>query len=171
MLAGLAAEGETIVNRVYHLDRGFERLEEKLSGLSVPKSSGLLHDRQGIDAGAEDAKDLEIISARLQDAVALVRDLVWLPKTRRFAAIFNRFKWESAEDGGRANLRIRSRLHFDGVLAVQSHKLRRDAPDAVVALLAIRFTPKGLDDPAGTIEMVFAGGGPFASTSSASMRD
>ena len=27
---GLAAEGETIVNRVYHLDRGFERLEEKL---------------------------------------------------------------------------------------------------------------------------------------------
>jgi UDP-N-acetylglucosamine 1-carboxyvinyltransferase len=32
VLAGLAAEGETIVNRVYHLDRGFERLEEKLSG-------------------------------------------------------------------------------------------------------------------------------------------
>jgi len=31
VLAGLAAEGETIVNRVYHLDRGFEQLEEKLS--------------------------------------------------------------------------------------------------------------------------------------------
>ena len=31
VIAGLAAEGETIVNRVYHLDRGFERLEEKLS--------------------------------------------------------------------------------------------------------------------------------------------
>jgi len=30
VLAGLAAEGETVVNRVYHLDRGFERLEEKL---------------------------------------------------------------------------------------------------------------------------------------------
>ena len=30
VLAGLAAEGETMVNRVYHLDRGFERLEEKL---------------------------------------------------------------------------------------------------------------------------------------------
>ncbi len=30
ILAGLAAEGETIVNRVYHLDRGFERIEEKL---------------------------------------------------------------------------------------------------------------------------------------------
>ncbi|MDE2330730.1 MAG: UDP-N-acetylglucosamine 1-carboxyvinyltransferase, partial [Bradyrhizobium sp.] len=32
VIAGLAAEGETMVNRVYHLDRGFERLEEKLSG-------------------------------------------------------------------------------------------------------------------------------------------
>ena len=30
ILAGLAAEGETIVNRVYHLDRGYERVEEKL---------------------------------------------------------------------------------------------------------------------------------------------
>jgi UDP-N-acetylglucosamine 1-carboxyvinyltransferase len=31
VLAGLAAEGETVVNRVYHLDRGYERIEEKLS--------------------------------------------------------------------------------------------------------------------------------------------
>ena len=32
VIAGLVAEGETVVNRVYHLDRGYERLEEKLSG-------------------------------------------------------------------------------------------------------------------------------------------
>jgi UDP-N-acetylglucosamine 1-carboxyvinyltransferase len=31
VIAGLMADGETIINRVYHLDRGFERLEEKLS--------------------------------------------------------------------------------------------------------------------------------------------
>jgi UDP-N-acetylglucosamine 1-carboxyvinyltransferase len=31
VIAALAAEGETMVNRVYHLDRGFERLEQKLS--------------------------------------------------------------------------------------------------------------------------------------------
>jgi UDP-N-acetylglucosamine 1-carboxyvinyltransferase len=31
ILAGLAAEGETVVNRVYHLDRGYERVEEKLA--------------------------------------------------------------------------------------------------------------------------------------------
>jgi len=35
VLAGLGAEGETFVNRVYHLDRGFERLEEKLSGVGA----------------------------------------------------------------------------------------------------------------------------------------
>jgi UDP-N-acetylglucosamine 1-carboxyvinyltransferase len=35
ILAGLAAEGETRVNRVYHLDRGYERVEEKLSGLGA----------------------------------------------------------------------------------------------------------------------------------------
>ena len=32
VIAGLAAEGETIINRVYHLDRGYERLERKLAG-------------------------------------------------------------------------------------------------------------------------------------------
>ena len=31
VIAGLAAEGDTVVNRIYHLDRGFERLEDKLS--------------------------------------------------------------------------------------------------------------------------------------------
>ena len=35
VLAGLCAEGETVVDRVYHLDRGYERLEEKLSGVGA----------------------------------------------------------------------------------------------------------------------------------------
>ncbi|HEX9955367.1 MAG TPA: UDP-N-acetylglucosamine 1-carboxyvinyltransferase [Allosphingosinicella sp.] len=35
VLAGLAAQGETVVNRVYHLDRGYERLEEKLQGVGA----------------------------------------------------------------------------------------------------------------------------------------
>jgi hypothetical protein len=110
---------------------------------------------------AADAEDIEIISARLQDAVGQVKDLVWLPKSRRFAALFNRFKWEAAERkrGRGDNLRVRAGLHFDGVLAVKSHRLKRGDPDAVLSLLAIAFTPKSPDDPAGTIELVFAGGG------------
>jgi UDP-N-acetylglucosamine 1-carboxyvinyltransferase len=35
VLAGLVAEGETEVLRVYHLDRGYERLEEKLSAVGA----------------------------------------------------------------------------------------------------------------------------------------
>lgn len=35
ILAGLAAEGETVVSRVYHLDRGYERVEEKLKGVGA----------------------------------------------------------------------------------------------------------------------------------------
>ena len=31
VLAGLAAEGETLIDRVYHIDRGYERIEERLS--------------------------------------------------------------------------------------------------------------------------------------------
>ena len=31
VLAGIAARGKTIVNRVYHIDRGYERIEEKLN--------------------------------------------------------------------------------------------------------------------------------------------
>jgi hypothetical protein len=105
---------------------------------------------------AQDGEDLEIISARLQDAVAKMGDLVYLPKKRRFAALFNRFKWEN---GKRGNLRVRAGLHFDGVLKVRSNKLKRGAPNAVVSLLAIRFTPHVPEDPAGQIELVFAGGG------------
>jgi UDP-N-acetylglucosamine 1-carboxyvinyltransferase len=42
VIAALAAEGETMVNRVYHLDRGFERLEDKLSacGAAIERVSG-----------------------------------------------------------------------------------------------------------------------------------
>ena len=35
ILAGLVAEGETCIDRIYHLDRGYENIEEKLSGLGA----------------------------------------------------------------------------------------------------------------------------------------
>ena len=43
ILAGLAAEGETVVNRVYHLDRGYEHVEEKLGaiGAKIERVAGL----------------------------------------------------------------------------------------------------------------------------------
>jgi UDP-N-acetylglucosamine 1-carboxyvinyltransferase len=42
VIAALAADGDTMVNRVYHLDRGFERLEDKLAacGAKIERISG-----------------------------------------------------------------------------------------------------------------------------------
>ena len=55
VIAALAAEGETMVNRVYHLDRGFERLEEKLSacGAQIERVTGYLADLKFLPAIAE----------------------------------------------------------------------------------------------------------------------
>jgi UDP-N-acetylglucosamine 1-carboxyvinyltransferase len=49
VIAGLAARGETTVNRVYHLDRGFERLEEKLGACGAQ-----IRRIKGDDEGVED---------------------------------------------------------------------------------------------------------------------
>jgi UDP-N-acetylglucosamine 1-carboxyvinyltransferase len=35
VIAGLAAEGTTVVDRIYHLDRGYDRMEEKLNALGA----------------------------------------------------------------------------------------------------------------------------------------
>jgi hypothetical protein len=108
---------------------------------------------------AADAEDLQILSARLQDAVVKLKNVSWLPKKRRFAAVLNRLQWEG---GGKT--RVRAGLHFDGVLKVQSHKVKLGAAEAVVSLLAVSFTPNEAKeneeaDPGGTIEIVLAGGG------------
>lgn len=109
---------------------------------------------------AGDAEDLEILSARLQDAVGTLKDFAWLPKQRRFAAVVNRYRWEDAKGRG---TRVRAGLHFDSVLKVQSQNVKLGAPGAMVSLLAIRFTPNapadGGEDPGGVIELVLAGGG------------
>ena len=105
---------------------------------------------------AQDAEDLEVISARLQDAIAKIGDLKYLPKKRRFVAVLNRFQWENGKPG---NLRVRSGLHFDGVERVMAKNIKLGAPGAVVSLLAIRFTPAGEGDPSGKVELTFSGGG------------
>ena len=103
---------------------------------------------------AQDAEDLTILSARLQDAAAKLGDFAYLPKQRRFACVVNRLTWE---EGGKT--RVRAGLHFDGVLAVKTQNVKLGATDAVVAILALTFTPNAVDDPGGVIEMVLAGGG------------
>ena len=103
---------------------------------------------------AADAEDLEVLSARLQDAVLKLKNVSWQPRKRRFAAVVNRLQWES---GGQT--RVRAGLHFDGVLKVQSSKVKLGAGEAVVSILAVTFAANGGEDPGGVIEIVLAGGG------------
>ena len=115
---------------------------------------------------AEDARDLEVISACLQDAVTRRRDMAYRRREHRFAAIFNRFRWEREAGGGRGggagsgspprHQRIRTGVHFDGCLAVRSRGLGRMGADAVLSLLAIDCRPG--DDGAAEIVLEFAGG-------------
>ena len=103
---------------------------------------------------AEDAEDLAVISAALQDAVGLVGDIAFDAKTQRLTLGLNRFRWEN---GVRAKERVRTGLQFGSVLSVQTKNLRREAKDAVVELLAVQFEPG--EAPGGVVHLVFAGGG------------
>ena len=49
VLAALVAEGETIIDRVYHIDRGYERIEEKLKGVGaeIRRMGEIFPKRQG----------------------------------------------------------------------------------------------------------------------------
>ena len=102
---------------------------------------------------AEDADDLAVMSAALQDAVAKVGDIQFEPQAGRLTIAFNRFRWE-AEQGQR----VRAGLQFGGVLKCQARRIRRDAAEAVIELLAISFEPgDGDENPGGTVILHFAG--------------
>jgi len=105
---------------------------------------------------AEDADDLAAISALVQDAVLKVSDFAWLPKARRFACVMNRYRWEAGRSGGRGE-RVRAGLHVEGVSKAQVARIRQDAPDAILSLLAVTF--EGEADGPGAVTLSFSGGG------------
>lgn len=109
---------------------------------------------------AEDAADLDIIGAAVQDALLRVGDLSLDPKARRFTAVINRFRWEAAEAEGPFE-RVRAALSFEGVLAVKSRRVRPDAPEALASVLSIGFIPDE-EPPGGIVRLMLAGGGEIA---------
>lgn len=108
---------------------------------------------------AQDAEDLAVISAALQDAVVRIGDIQWEAGARRLTLAFNRFRWEV--DGGNAQ-RVRAGLQLGGVLEVKARNLRRDARDAVVELLALTF--EAGEAPGGVVNFAFADGADLAAT-------
>lgn len=101
---------------------------------------------------AEDADDLAVISAAMQDAVAKVGEITYEPKARRLTLAFNRYAWEA---GGGA--RVRSALQIASVLKFETRKIRREAPGAVIEILAMTFEPGAA--PGGVVTLSCAGGG------------
>lgn len=99
---------------------------------------------------AEDADDLQIISAALQDAILRPVDIVWAREARTVTIALSRFCWEC---GG---TRVMTAMQFGDVEAVKSRRLPR-SPESALELLAIDFMPG--EAPGGRVIMMFAGGG------------
>ena len=99
---------------------------------------------------AEDADDLHIISAALQDAILRPVDIVWEPSARRVTLKLSRFCWEC---GG---TRVMAAMQFGDVVAVKSRRLPR-LPESALELLAMEFAPD--EAPGGRVILMFAGGG------------
>jgi Protein of unknown function (DUF2948) len=105
---------------------------------------------------ALDEEDLAVVSSHLQDAVVRVGDMAYLPAQKRFAAVLNRFDWESASaPGAKDYRRRRTALRFDRVLGAQHKGLRPAAQDRVLSLLAISYEAD--DPPSGRITLTFSG--------------
>lgn len=102
---------------------------------------------------AEDAEDLAVISAILQDSLVTVGEMAWLPDEKRFVMIANRFRWEPDIAGEHQDFeRILSGLRIDGVTRVQRRGFSLKDKDGLLALLAIRVEE-------GALLFHFAGGG------------
>lgn len=109
---------------------------------------------------AEDAGDLDIIAAAVQDALVRMGDITLDARARRFTALLNRFRWETAGENGPYE-RVRAALSFEGVLKVKSRKIRRGADDSVASILSVAFAPAP-EPPGGEVRMTLAGGGEIA---------
>jgi hypothetical protein len=103
---------------------------------------------------AMESEDLAIISAHLQDAVAKVSEMAYLPAEKRFAMVVNRFDWIIASEQEKS-VRRRAGLHFERVLAARIRNLDLKDEKTVVNLLAVEFSEK--DAPSGTITLYFSG--------------
>jgi hypothetical protein len=110
---------------------------------------------------AEDAEDLAVISACLQDALVAVRDFAYDPGTRRFILVANRFRWEDCDpmvkEGGRFE-RTLCAVTLDDISAAVYRGFQRGEKDRILCLLAVRLAHGDATASAGvTIDLDFAG--------------
>ena len=107
---------------------------------------------------AEDADDLAVISACLQDALVAVRDLAFVQQDLTFLMVANRFRWERAAraaHGEAGYQRTLCGISFGTVAAVSYHGFRRAEDERILSLLAIR---PARDGDGKAILLEFSGG-------------
>jgi len=91
-------------------------------------------------------KDLEVISAYIQDSIVVVKDIVFLKKNRIFVMIVNRFMWENLNQSTYdKNKRIRTAIKFEDVLKVKSKSINQKNKNKILECLAIKCN-KNLDN-------------------------
>jgi len=87
---------------------------------------------------AKTTEDLKVISAHLQDSIAVTSNMANLKKNKIFLMQLNRFMWEDVEKGiFRKNKRIRTILKFDNVIEVNSKNINQKDKDKFLDFLAI----------------------------------
>ena len=104
---------------------------------------------------AQDEEDLAILSAHLQDMITHVGDMGFQPAQGVFAMVGYRFDWLAASEGRKERCHVG--LHFDRVLKASRKGFEKAKPEDVLNLLSMVFTMT--DAPAGTVDLVFSGGG------------
>lgn len=107
---------------------------------------------------AENADDLQVISAMLQDATIRVGDIAWLPTKHRFACVTNRFRWEDTPEGQQKILkgeRVRAALRLEGVIKTSYRNVPISDDSHVLSALALEATIS--DDGTTVLELECSG--------------
>lgn len=107
-------------------------------------------ERRPLKLRAEDAEDLQIVAACLQDAIVPIVEVCWLPERHSFLMAVHRFRWEAADADGPGE-RVACVITVTGVSGVRRRSIDLGNRGLVLNLLTLEPRADGLD-------LIFAGG-------------
>lgn len=110
-----------------------------------------------LNLAALEADDLPVLSALCQDAVFPITEMSYGRKSRRFAILLNRFRWEDKGSTQTRPERVQSVLVVEHVLGVASQGIDRSDTDVILSVLSVQFEPG--EDGAGDVLVTLAGDG------------
>ncbi|NGM46320.1 DUF2948 family protein [Rhodobacter sp. SGA-6-6] len=112
---------------------------------------------------AQEAADVPVLSALVQDAVLAAGEMRYDRRRRRFAALVNRFRWEDRDEAareGRPYERVRALLTVEDVLAAKVMGVDPGRKDEILSVLSLAWEPG--EDGTGRLVLTLAGDGAVA---------